>query len=116
MQNQRRAIGTRRCNHSTILLASGQVASSADGPEAITSGPGPPELRACPTRLCGRQCADQLDALIEAEGPDTVAAFIAEPVMQGDGALSAQRAGGGTGEPSSCTFFVQKIKRDMTIG
>lgn len=32
-------------------------------------------------REFGRQCADQLDALIEAEGPDTVAAFIAEPVM-----------------------------------
>ena len=28
-----------------------------------------------------RYCAEQLDALIEAEGPDTVAAFIAEPVL-----------------------------------
>ena len=32
-------------------------------------------------RAYARLCADELDALIEAEGPETVAAFIAEPVM-----------------------------------
>ncbi|MDX1432966.1 MAG: aspartate aminotransferase family protein [Gammaproteobacteria bacterium] len=32
--------------------------------------------------------AEQLDALIEAEGPDTVAAFIAEPVMGAGGVLT----------------------------
>ena len=32
-------------------------------------------------REYARHCADALDAMIEAEGPDTVAAFIAEPVM-----------------------------------
>src|SRR5215472_1745435 len=35
----------------------------------------------------GRRLADELDALIEAEGPDTVAAFIAEPVMGAGGVL-----------------------------
>ncbi|MBM3601912.1 MAG: aminotransferase class III-fold pyridoxal phosphate-dependent enzyme [Alphaproteobacteria bacterium] len=34
-----------------------------------------------------RYCADQLDALIEAEGPETVAAFIGEPVMGVGGIL-----------------------------
>ncbi len=33
------------------------------------------------------RCADALDALIEAEGPDTVAAFFAEPVMGAGGIL-----------------------------
>ena len=32
-------------------------------------------------RQFARRCAEQLDALIESEGPSTVAAFIAEPVM-----------------------------------
>jgi len=31
-------------------------------------------------RACGEQCADELENIILAEGPDTVAAFIAEPV------------------------------------
>ena len=36
----------------------------------------------------GQRLADELDALILAEGPDTVAAFIAEPVMGGAGAIT----------------------------
>ncbi|MEJ8571418.1 aminotransferase [Microbaculum marinum] len=34
-----------------------------------------------------RSCAEELDALIEREGPDTVAAFIAEPVMGAGGVI-----------------------------
>ncbi len=34
-----------------------------------------------------RRLADELDAMIEREGPDTVAAFIAEPVMGAGGAI-----------------------------
>ncbi len=33
------------------------------------------------------RCADNLDALIEAEGPETIAAFFAEPVMGAGGVL-----------------------------
>jgi adenosylmethionine-8-amino-7-oxononanoate aminotransferase len=36
---------------------------------------------------CDLACADALDSLIQFEGPDLVAAFIAETVMQGVGAL-----------------------------
>ncbi len=39
-----------------------------------------------------QQCADRLDALIEAEGPDTVAAFIGEPVL-GTGGIVPPPAG-----------------------
>ncbi|MCC3304285.1 aspartate aminotransferase family protein [Sneathiella sp. HT1-7] len=39
-----------------------------------------------------RQCADNLDALIQKEGPDTVAAFIGEPVL-GTGGLVPPPAG-----------------------
>jgi L-2,4-diaminobutyrate transaminase len=38
-------------------------------------------------RQYARYCAQQLDALIEVEGPDTVAAFIGEPVMGVGGIL-----------------------------
>jgi len=34
------------------------------------------------------RCADDLDAMIQAEGPDTVAAFIAEPVMGAGGVVT----------------------------
>ena len=38
-------------------------------------------------RAFARRCADQLDALIRAEGPDTVAAFIAEPMIATGGII-----------------------------
>ena len=45
----------------------------------------------CPVNLvypaCDLACAEALDTLIQFEGPDLVAAFIAETVMQGVGAL-----------------------------
>ncbi len=51
----------------------------------------PPYCYRCPLNLsfpaCDLACADALDALIQFEGPDLVAAFIAETVMQGMGAL-----------------------------
>ncbi|MEP1768793.1 MAG: aspartate aminotransferase family protein [Sulfitobacter sp.] len=34
------------------------------------------------------RCADDLDAMIQAEGPDTIAAFIAEPVMGAGGVVT----------------------------
>ena len=37
------------------------------------------------------RCADNLDRLIEAEGPDTVAAFFAEPVMGAGGVIVPPR-------------------------
>jgi len=53
----------------------------------------PPYCYRCPLNLtypaCDLACADALDALIQFEGPDLVAAFIAETVMQGMGALPA---------------------------
>jgi adenosylmethionine-8-amino-7-oxononanoate aminotransferase len=33
------------------------------------------------TRTCSLRCADELEALIEREGPETVAAFIGEPIV-----------------------------------
>ena len=51
----------------------------------------PPYCYRCPLNLtypaCDLACADALDSLIQFEGPDLVAAFIAETVMQGVGAL-----------------------------
>jgi len=51
----------------------------------------PPYCYRCPLNLtypaCDLACTDTLDALIQFEGPDLVAAFIAEAVMQGMGAL-----------------------------
>jgi adenosylmethionine-8-amino-7-oxononanoate aminotransferase len=51
----------------------------------------PPYCYRCPLHLtypaCDLACADALDPLIQFEGPDLVAAFIAETVMQGMGAL-----------------------------
>jgi len=51
----------------------------------------PPYCYRCPVNLtypaCDLACAEALDTLIEFEGPDLVAAFIAETVMQGVGAL-----------------------------
>ncbi len=51
----------------------------------------PPYCYRCPVNLtypaCDLACAEALDALIQFEGPDMVAAFIAETVMQGVGAL-----------------------------
>jgi len=51
----------------------------------------PPYCYRCPLNLtypaCDLACAEALDALIQFEGPDLVAAFIAETVMQGVGAL-----------------------------
>jgi adenosylmethionine-8-amino-7-oxononanoate aminotransferase len=51
----------------------------------------PPYCYRCPLNLtypaCDLACADALDSLIKFEGPDLVAAFIAETVMQGMGAL-----------------------------
>jgi adenosylmethionine-8-amino-7-oxononanoate aminotransferase len=51
----------------------------------------PPYCYRCPINLtypaCDLACADALDSLIHFEGPDLVAAFIAETVMQGVGAL-----------------------------
>lgn len=51
----------------------------------------PPYCYRCPLNLtypaCDLACADALDSLIQFEGPDLVAAFIAETVMQGMGAL-----------------------------
>lgn len=35
----------------------------------------------CTERCCNLDCADALERLIEAEGPDTIAAFIAEPIV-----------------------------------
>lgn len=55
-----------------------------------------------------RHCADALDALIETEGPDTVAAFIAEPVMG---------TGGIVPPPESYWQFVQEVldKHDVLL-
>ena len=51
----------------------------------------PPYCYRCPLNLtypaCDLACANALDSLIQFEGPDLVAAFIAETVMQGMGAL-----------------------------
>jgi adenosylmethionine-8-amino-7-oxononanoate aminotransferase len=51
----------------------------------------PPYCYRCPLNLsypaCNLACADALESLIQFEGPDLVAAFIAETVMQGVGAL-----------------------------
>lgn len=51
----------------------------------------PPYCYRCALNLtypaCELACADALDSLIQFEGPDLVAAFIAETVMQGVGAL-----------------------------
>lgn len=51
----------------------------------------PPYCYRCPLNLtypaCDLACADALDTLIQFEGPDLVAAFIAEAIMQGMGAL-----------------------------
>jgi len=51
----------------------------------------PPYCYRCPLNLsypaCDLACADALESLINFEGPDLVAAFIAETVMQGVGAL-----------------------------
>jgi adenosylmethionine-8-amino-7-oxononanoate aminotransferase len=51
----------------------------------------PPYCYRCPINLtypaCDLACADALESLIHFEGPDLVAAFIAETVMQGVGAL-----------------------------
>jgi putrescine aminotransferase len=51
----------------------------------------PPYCYRCPLNLtypaCDLACAEALDQLIQFEGPDLVAAFIAETVMQGVGAL-----------------------------
>jgi len=51
----------------------------------------PPYCYRCPLNLthpaCDLACADALDSLIQFEGPDLVAAFIAETVMQAMGAL-----------------------------
>jgi len=51
----------------------------------------PPYCYRCPLNLtfpaCDLACAEALDSLIQFEGPDLVAAFIAETVMQGVGAL-----------------------------
>jgi len=51
----------------------------------------PPYCYRCPLNLtypsCDLACAQALDSLIQFEGPDLVAAFIAETVMQGLGAL-----------------------------
>jgi len=51
----------------------------------------PPYCYRCPLNLtypaCDLACADALDSLIQFEGPDLVAAFIAETLMQGVGAL-----------------------------
>lgn len=51
----------------------------------------PPYCYRCPLNLtypaCDLACAGALDSLIQFEGPDLVAAFIAETVMQGVGAL-----------------------------
>ena len=53
----------------------------------------PPYCYRCPMNLtypaCDLACADALDSLIQFEGPDLVAAFIAETFMQGMGALPA---------------------------
>jgi adenosylmethionine-8-amino-7-oxononanoate aminotransferase len=52
----------------------------------------PPYCYRCPLNLtypaCDLACAEGLDSLIQFEGPDLVAAFIAETVMQGVGALT----------------------------
>jgi adenosylmethionine-8-amino-7-oxononanoate aminotransferase len=51
----------------------------------------PPYCYRCPLNLtypaCNLACADALESLIQFEGPDLVAALIAETVMQGVGAL-----------------------------
>ncbi len=51
----------------------------------------PPYCYRCPLNLsypgCDLACADALETLIQFEGPDLIAAFIAETVMQGVGAL-----------------------------
>jgi adenosylmethionine-8-amino-7-oxononanoate aminotransferase len=51
----------------------------------------PPYCYRCPLNLtypaCDLACAAALDSLIQFEGPDLVAAFIAETLMQGVGAL-----------------------------
>jgi adenosylmethionine-8-amino-7-oxononanoate aminotransferase len=51
----------------------------------------PPYCYRCPLNLtypaCDLACAEALDSLIQFEGPELVAAFIAETVMQGVGAL-----------------------------
>jgi adenosylmethionine-8-amino-7-oxononanoate aminotransferase len=51
----------------------------------------PPYCYRCPLNLtypaCNLACAAALDSLIQFEGPDLVAAFIAETLMQGVGAL-----------------------------
>jgi L-2,4-diaminobutyrate transaminase len=43
--------------------------------------------RAMDEAAYARLCVDRLEALIEAEGPETIAAFIAEPVMSSGGML-----------------------------
>ena len=55
-----------------------------------------------------RSCAEALDALIEAEGPETVAAFIAEPVMG---------TGGIVPPPDGYWQFVQEVlaKHDVLL-
>ena len=54
-------------------------------PPPRTSGRAPSPAR--PRRTSPRRLAAELDALILAEGPDTVAAFIAEPVMGAGGVI-----------------------------
>jgi len=52
------------------------------------------------------RCAEELDALIRAEGPDTVAAFFAEPVMG---------AGGVVVPPATYWDKIQKVLRQYDI-
>jgi len=52
------------------------------------------------------RCADELDALIRAEGPDTIAAFFAEPVMG---------AGGVVVPPATYWEKIQKVLRRYDI-
>ncbi len=44
-------------------------------------------------RECGRRCADELERVIQAEDPDTVAAFIAEPVTGAANAAASPHDG-----------------------
>jgi len=49
--------------------------------------PYPYRCHSCSTRGCTLACADELDAAIRAEGPETVAAVVLEPAQNSGGAL-----------------------------
>lgn len=89
-------LGRDRAYHGSTLAtlaAGGQAARREDyGPLPLGFGQvAAPYCHRCPFELsypaCDLKCADDFEARIQAEGPDTVAAVIVEPITAGGGVL-----------------------------